>query len=57
MSERHYDYSCHTEIPNHMRAYLMDVVDQEYLEAVDIEDINSLIPAGRVLASSSGGRG
>jgi hypothetical protein len=43
MSERHYDYSCHTEIPNHMRAYLMDVVDQEYLEAVDIEDINDFL--------------
>lgn len=43
MNERHYDYSCHTEIPNHMRAYLMDVVNQEYLEAVDIEDINDFL--------------
>ena len=43
MAERHYEYQCHTEIPNHMRAYLMDVVDADYLEAVDIEDINDFL--------------
>ena len=43
MNEKHYAYSGHQDIPNHMRAYLMDVVDSEYLEAVDIEDINDFL--------------
>ncbi len=38
-----YKYTDHTDIPNYMRAYLMDVVDADYLEEVDIEDINDFL--------------
>jgi len=38
-----YKYKDHTDIPNYMRAYLMDVVDADYLEEVDIEDINDFL--------------
>jgi hypothetical protein len=38
-----YDYKDHKEIPNYMRAYLMDVVDANFLEEVDIEDINDFL--------------
>ena len=38
-----YNYKDHQDIPNYMRAYLMDVVDADYLEEVDIEDINDFL--------------
>jgi len=38
-----YKYKDHRDIPNYMRAYLMDVVDADYLEEVDIEDINDFL--------------
>ena len=38
-----YDYKDHTDIPSYMRAYLMDIVDADYLEEVDIEDINDFL--------------
>ena len=38
-----YNYKDHTDIPSYMRAYLMDVVDADYLEEVDIEDINDFL--------------
>ena len=38
-----YKYKDHQDIPNYMRAYLMDVVDADYLEEVDIEDINDFL--------------
>jgi hypothetical protein len=38
-----YKYKDHQDIPNYMRAYLMDVVDADYLEEVDIEDINNFL--------------
>ena len=38
-----YNYKDHQDIPNYMRAYLMDIVDADYLEEVDIEDINDFL--------------
>jgi len=38
-----YNYKDHTDIPSYMRAYLMDIVDADYLEEVDIEDINDFL--------------